>query len=144
MWRRGKSFFKDTTESRFPCALQMTSPTALRVSPRRCSASMSQPWRRTPPTSSGLSFEPCGCPTPVPRETSRGLSSTRCVNWPFISTVSWTRGVMRSSSLRRPNATRLYVNGKDENIYNRASNLLSPLFKCWSLFHVLTVKWILH
>ena len=66
-------------------ALQMTFPTAPRASPPRCSASMSRPWRRTPPTSSEPSSEPFVSPTLAPRGTSRGLSSTRCVNVLFHS-----------------------------------------------------------
>lgn len=104
----------------------MISPTARRVSPPECSASTFPPWRRTPPTYSEPSFEPSGSPTTVPRETSRGLSSTRCVKWPFIPSVSTAQGGKRAQFPSRA----VQVSEKDENIYIRVSSGASELLSC--------------
>lgn len=62
---------------------QMICPTAQKASPLKFSASMSPPWKGTPPTSSERSFELWGFRTPAPRGTNSELSSTRCVKVPF-------------------------------------------------------------
>lgn len=130
----------------FPFYLQMTSPTAPGASPPRYSASMCRSWRRTPPTYSGLSFEPCGSPTPAPGETSRGLSSTRCVNWPFISTISRAQGW---GGVKRGRAEFL-SEGLCGSVRKMKTFILgcpapsTSLFKCWSLFRVVKIRWILH
>lgn len=139
------NIYKANFESSFPFYLQMTSPTALGVSPPRYSASMFQPWRRTLPTCFGPSFELCGSQTLAPRKMNRGLSSTRCVNWPLVSTVSRTQGVMCSISLWRPIAKSLCRSARKMKTFILGCPTPSLLFfKPWSLFHVLTVKWILH
>lgn len=124
----------------FHC-LQMISPTARRVSPPESSASTFPPWRRTPPTYSEPSFEPSGSPTPVPRETSRGLSSTRCVNWPFIPNVSTAQGGWRAQFLSRVPCR--WVRKMKTFILGCPAVPLSS-FHALIIIPCATAKWILH
>lgn len=135
-------FFKhnDLLNHNFRC-LQMISPTARRVSPPECSASTFPPWRRTPPTYSEPSFEPSGSPTPAPRETSRGLSSTRCVNWPFIPNVSTAQG---GKHAQFPSRVRCRWVRKMKTFILGCPAVPLSSFHALIIIPCATAKWILH
>lgn len=122
-------------------SLQMISPTARRVSPPECSASTFPPWRRTQPTYSEPSFEPSGSPTTAPRETSRGLSSTRCVNWPFSPNVSAAQGGTRAQF---PSWVRCRWARKMKTFILGCPVVPLSSFHALIIIPCATAKWILH